>query len=205
MPKKGHSCTIDGIRYVSESEAARDLGIALMGLRSRLCSSNYPGYKSKYHKKIRRRKHIGPISCTIKGVQYGSISKVARKFKRSCNLIFNRLKSFDYPDYICEDIPKVPKPYKPIKYRYKVGGKKYRTLQEIADVEGVTKERIRQKMNDPHHKGYKRLSNFRKAFRYRVKGRKFRTLREAADLEGMSGETIRQKINDPFCKEYTLL
>ena len=156
MPRKGHPCTVNGIRYVSESEAARDLGIGLMLLRLRFRSSNFPGYKSKHHKKVKRKKRIAHI-CTVKGVQYTSVSKVARKFKRSYNLILKRLRSFDYPDYICEDIPKVSKPSKPIKYSYKVNGKKYRTLQEIGDMEGVTKEWIRQKMNNPSYKGYKRL------------------------------------------------
>lgn len=205
MPKKGHSCTINGIHYVSESEATRDLGISLMGLRTRFCSSNYPGYKSKYHKKVKRGKRVEAHSCIVKGVKYTSISKVAKKFKRSYNLILRRLKSFEYPDYISKDISKVRKPSKAIKYVYKVRGKKFRTLQEIADVEGVTKERIRQKMNDPCHEAYKRLFRIREVFKYKVKGKKFRTLKEAADFEGVSGETIRQKINDPFHKVYKRL
>ena len=151
------SCKVNGIHYESESEASRVLDIDLMTLRIRLRSSNFPGYKSKYQKKIKRRKRIASISCTVKGVKYASISKVARKFKRSYNTILKRLQSFDYPDYICDDIPKVTKPSKPIKYNYKVKDKKYRTLQDIADVEGLTKERIRQKMNDPSYKEYKRL------------------------------------------------
>ena len=157
MSNNRHSCSINGIHYGSESEASRALCIDPMTLRIRLRSSNFPGYKSKYHKKIKRRNRIASIPCTVKGVKYASISKVARKFKRSYNLILKRLRSFDYPDYVCDDIPKVPKPSKPIKYSYKVKGKKYHTLQEIADAEGLTKERIRQKMNDPSYRAYKRL------------------------------------------------
>ena len=66
-----------------------------------------------------------------------------------------RLKSPNYSDYVSADIPKEPP--KPVKYNFMVNGKKYRTMQEIGDEEGVTRERIRQKMNDPKYRGYRRL------------------------------------------------
>lgn len=48
------------------------------------------------------------------------------------------------------------KPLTP-KYIYNVNGKKYRTLQEIANAEGVSQERIRQKMDDPFYEEYQRF------------------------------------------------
>ena len=149
-------CTIKGIRYESEIVAANTLGIRVDILRSRFRSSNYPEYISKYHSKIQRKRRFR-FRCTIKGVEYASVSEATKKLKMNPNTLFNRLKSFDYPDYVCADIPKVSKPPKPIKYNYTVNGKKYRSLQEIGDMEGLTRERIRQKMNDPKKPEYQRL------------------------------------------------
>ena len=149
-------CMVKGVRYESEFVAANTLGISTIKLRSRLRSSNYPEYISKYHSKIQRKRRFR-FRCTIKGVEYASVSEAAKKLKMNPNTLFNRLKSFDYPDYVCADIPKVSKPPKPIKYNYTVNGKKYRSLQEIGDMEGVTRERIRQKMNDPKKPEYQRL------------------------------------------------
>lgn len=155
MPAKKQPCIVNKIRYESETAAAKATKIGLMVLRSRLCSFHFPEYKSKYHKKVKRRRRISSISCTIRGVKYASLVAASKKFKVSTNAISNRLKSPNYPDYVSADVPK--KPPKPIKYNYKVKGKKYRSLQEIADVEGVTKEWIRQKMNNPKYSGYQRL------------------------------------------------
>lgn len=160
-PKTGHKknqrpCNVDGIDYESEGVAARTLEINVTALRSRLRSSNFPEYTSKYHTKVKRRKMLSKrIRCSIKGVEYISVSAAARKLKKRPATIFKRLRSFNFPDYVCTDIPK--KPLKTPKCSYTVNGKKYRTLQEIADMEGVTRERIRQKMNNPKHSGYQRL------------------------------------------------
>ena len=160
-PKTGHKknqrpCNVDGIDYESEGAAARTLKINVTALRSRFRSSNFPGYTSKYHTKVKRRKMLFKrIRCSIKGVEYISVSAAARNLKKRPATIFKRLRSFNFPDYVCANIPK--KPLKTPKYRYTVNGKKHRTLQEIADMEGVTKEWVRQKMNNPKHSGYQRL------------------------------------------------
>ena len=155
MPSKKKPCTIDGVHYESESVAAKTLGIYVGVLKGRLGSSNFPNYISKHHPKIKRRRRIPSISCSIKGVEYTSITDAARKLGRSPNLIFRRLQSFDFPDYVSANVPKVVQPTKPP--RYEVNGKKYRSLQEIGDAEGLTRERIRQKMNSPKYSGYQRL------------------------------------------------
>ena len=155
MPPKKKPCTIDGVHYESESVAAKALGTYVGVLQNRLGSSNFPNYRSKHHPKVKRRKKIPFVSCTIKGVKYPSINSAAKKLGRSPNLIFKRLRSFDFPDYISADVPKVKQPTKPP--RYEVNGKKYRSLQEIGDAEGLTRERIRQKMNNPKYSGYQRL------------------------------------------------
>ena len=154
MPAKKHPYTVDRINYESETAAAKALEIGLMVLRSRLRSFHFPEYVSKYHKKEKLRR-IPSISCTIEGVEYSSISSAAKNLEMSANTISSRLKSSDYPDYVCADIPKEPP--KPIEYNYTVNGKKYRTLQEIGDMEGLTRERIRQKMNSPRHTAYQKL------------------------------------------------
>ena len=152
MPVRKQPCTVDGVRYESESAAARDLGIDIMVLRFRLRSSNFLNYTSKHHIKLKRK--IASTPCVIKGVEYPSIVEAAKKFKVTPPTISYRLRSVNFPDYVCADIPKV---VKPIKYRYTLNGKKYRILQDIADMEGVTKERIRQKINNPKYPGYRRL------------------------------------------------
>lgn len=154
MPAKKQPCIVDGVRYESKSAAARALGIYVGVLKNRLSSSNFPGYVSKHHKKIKHVKRTAPLPCTIKGVEYPSIAEAARKLRISPDVVSNRLKSYDYPDYVCASIPKK---LKTPKYSYMANGKKYKTLQEIADAEGVTKERIRQKMNNPKKPEYQRF------------------------------------------------
>lgn len=148
-------CIIDGIRYESINVAAKALKIDPARVRFRLRSSNFPNYTSKHHPKSKRKEITAPTPCTIKGVAYPSISDAARKLKTKHETISKRLRSSDYPDYVCADIPK--KPPRPVEYRYKVKGKRYRSLQEIADMEGVTKEWIRQKINSPKYPRYRRI------------------------------------------------
>lgn len=154
MPVKKKPCTVDRIRYESESAAAKALGIYVGVLKIRLRSSNFPNYTSKHHPKVKRRKKTVSTSCTIQGTKYASVADAARKLKKGAGVIFKRLRSFDFPDYVSASIPKIAKT---IKYNYTVNGRNYRTLQEIADEEGLTKERIRQKMNDSKYSGYRRL------------------------------------------------
>ena len=140
----------------SQHEASRALRIDVMLLRARLASSNFPNYTSRHYRKIKRqRRGAKRVSCIIKGVKYASLVAASKKFKVSTTTISLRLKSSKYPDYVSPDIPKNPP--KPIKYNYNVKGKKYRSLQEIGDMEGLSKERIRQKMNDPKYPDYKRI------------------------------------------------
>lgn len=152
---KKQPCLIDGILYESERKAARTLGITLITVRSRLRSSNFPEYISKYHPKAKRKRKIASIACTIKGVKYVLIATASKKLKMNISTISRRLASFNFPDYVSADVPKVAQPTKPP--RYKVSGKEFHTLQEIGNVEGLTKERIRQKINDPSYKEYQRL------------------------------------------------
>ena len=146
-------CIIDGIRYKSETEAARALNLYSSVVRCRLRSSNYPRYVSEHHpKKYRRQKFI---PCSVTGVEYKSIILAVKKLGVPLYEMKRRLSSFDYPDYVCATIPK--KAPEPPKYSYTVNGKKYRSLQEIADAEGVTREYIRQKMNNPKKPEYQRF------------------------------------------------
>ena len=155
MPGKSMPCIIDGVRYESINAAARVLGIRPGIVQVRLRSSNFPNYTSKHQRKVKRGRKPVPVFCIIKGVEYPSIADVTKKLKMSHTAIRNRLRSSNFPDYFSPDIPK--KPPKPIKYNYTVKGKKYRSLQEIADMEGLSKERIRQKMNNPKYPGYRRI------------------------------------------------
>ena len=150
------SCIIEGIVYESETAAAKALKIRFHTLRGRLCSSNFPEYVSEHHTKEKRRRL--PIPCSVAGVEYRSIGHAARNLKISDASLRTRLASLDYPDHVCADIPKKPKPKKPDKpMRYRVRGKLYGTLQEIGNEEGITRERVRQKMNSPKHSDYERL------------------------------------------------
>ena len=148
---RGEACTIDGIEYVSATRAAKALGISLGSLLSRLHSSNYPEYVSQYRPKEKRRRYAAP--CSVAGVEYASVSDASRKLGIAEDMIRRRLASPDFPDYVCADIPKNP----PKPPRYTVRGKPYETMKEIAKAEGVTGERIRQKMNDPSYPEYQRL------------------------------------------------
>ena len=151
---KKRSCRIDGIDYESEHAAARVLGLNVPTLLNRLRSSNFPEYTSKYHRKI-QRKRGSRIRCNIMGIEYDSISDASIKLEIPFGVVSRRLQSFDYPDYICADKPKQSKPV--IQPRYAVNGDKYNTLGEIAEREGLTQERIRQKMNSFSYPEYRRL------------------------------------------------
>ena len=154
LPKKdrrtrSHPCTVDGVHYESEKDAAEDLGIYTRTLRRRLQSSNFPEYVSKHLPKKDSRTFV---SCCVAGIEYKSIGDAARETGIHYKEMVSRLTSPDYPDYVCEKRPKAFS-----KCRYTVDGKKYRTLQEVASIEGLSQERIRQKINDPSYTKYQRL------------------------------------------------
>lgn len=150
MNGKRQPCRIGGVDYESETAAAKALGIGIGSLRSRFCSSKYPGYASQYHSKINVGKRT---PCSIAGTDYKSIGLAAREMGISSALLRKQLASLDYPDYICAEIPKEP----PKLPQYRVKGKYYNSLQEIADMEGLTRERIRQKMNSPLYPDHQRV------------------------------------------------
>ena len=131
--KRGHSCTIDGVHYPSVSAAARDLGMPSIELRIR--SSNFPGYISKRYKKVKRGKLMTPKRCTIKGVEYVSINAAAKKLKIKNDTISNRLRSFDFPDYICDEYPK-----KPPKKRHPctIDGVEYKSIRSASRDLGIS-------------------------------------------------------------------
>lgn len=149
-PKKKQPCTIDGVHYKSGYAATKALGISIGKLLTRLQSSNFPEYVSKHHPKRHTR---GFVPCSVAGVEYKSIGYAARDLGIHYNEMTHRLVSPDYPDCVCEKRPKRP----PKAFKYEVKGKQYKTLQEAANVEGVTKERIRQRLNDPSYTNHQRL------------------------------------------------
>ena len=91
---------------------------------------------------------------------------------------------------MCVDIPKkTPEPPK-----YTVRGKPYTSVQEIADVEGVTRERIRQKMHDPSFPDYISADIPKRPPpppKYMVRDKPYKTIREIADIEGVKSAEIR--------------
>ena len=206
MATAKYPCTVDGVEYKSEYAAAKALGINVSSLRARLLSSSYPEYNSRYYQKKNRRKFF--ISCRIDGVQYPSISAASKELGMSGHALKRRLASFDYPDYICADISKKPARLKPLKYT--VRGKPYRTLQEIANVEGLTRERIRQKMNNPSFPDYI-SADIPKGPppvprpKYMVEGRHYKTMQEIADALGSSIGKISYRVNSPSYPEYQRL
>lgn len=147
--KRCYPCTIDGVHYESEKAAAEALGLYASGLRIRLESTNFPEYISKHRPKKYRRAFV---SCCVAGIEYRSIGDAARDLGISYGELKHRLVSSDYLDYVCAKRPK-----KFPKYNYTVNGKKYRTLREIANVEGLTKEAIRYKMNNPKKPEYQKI------------------------------------------------
>ena len=181
--------------------AARAFGIRVSVLRNRLRSSSYPEYTSRYQIKEGRRKRA--VSCRVDGVEYASVTDAARKLGLSITVLRTRLASPDFPDYICAGIPKKP----PETPRYTVRGKPHRTLREIANMEGVTRERIRQRMNDPSYPDHI-SADIPKAPpppKYMVRGKPYRTLRETADAEGLTIHQVRQRLDNPSRLEYQRL
>ena len=196
---KKQPCTIDGVEYESECAAARAFGMRAPVLRNRLRSSSYPEYTSRYHPKEERRKR--DVSCSVDGVEYASVNAASRKLGISNISLRKRLASPDFPEYVCADIPKKP----PEPPRYTVRGKPYRTLQEIADEEGVTREWIRQKMKNPSCPDHISADIPKRPPpppRYMVRGKPYRTLQEIAEAEGEQKAIIRQKIGSTLHPDY---
>ena len=180
-------CRIDGIDYASETAATEALGIRLPTLRTRLQSPSFPGYVSQYHAKKNYRKII---RVSVDGVEYSRISGAARELGMPRAVLIKRLASVDYPGYVCANIPKKPPPSP----RYKVRGKLYMTLQEIGDAEGITKERVRQKMGSLSHPDYVRIGIPKKASKLpeqaaRRKHRKIRTKEHPCVVDGVEYES----------------
>ena len=151
--KIGPPCTIDGVAYESEMAAAKALKIGEHILRSRLRSSNFPEYVSEHRAKEKRRRYLSP--CSVAGVEYRSIGYAAKKLGITDSMMRRRLASPNYPDYVSPGILKKPKLEKHMRYR--AHGKLYGTLQEIGNEEGITRERVRQKMNNQRNSDYERL------------------------------------------------
>ena len=199
MGRKRLPCTIGGVEYESQKAAARAFDVHVTVLQCRLRSSNYPEYISRYHPKERRRKQF--ISCSVAGVEYASLADASRGVGIAVHEMRRRLASADYPDYACATIPK--KPWKPP--RYTVRGKPYKSLREVAEMEGVTGERIRQKMNNPAYPDYISVDIPKgppPRPRYMVRGMPYRTLQEIAEAEGERKEIIRQKMESTLHPDY---
>ena len=107
------------------------------------------------------------------------------------------------------------KPLQPFKYSYTVHGKKYSTLQEIANAEGLTKERIRQKMDDPFYEEYQRflpdgsLASKLKGKRRKsaeksctIKGVKYESQKSAAEALGLDVGVLRYRLKSSNFPEY---
>ena len=107
------------------------------------------------------------------------------------------------------------KPLQSFKYSYTVHGKKYSTLREIADVEGVTEERIRQKMDDPFYEKYQRflpdgspaskLKGKRRKSAEKsctIKGVKYESQKSAAEALGLDVGVLRYRLKSSNFPEY---
>lgn len=102
----GTDCIINGVRYESEKDAARALGVYITTLQIRLYSPDFPEYVSKYKRKIR---FIQRIPCNVAGVEYKSVLSASKELGISHNEMRRRLASADYPDYISPRISKKPR------------------------------------------------------------------------------------------------
>lgn len=141
---------VNGAHYKSEYEAAKILGFHINGLRRRLKSSTFPDYISKHHPKEKRRVIV---PCSVAGVDYKSVGSAARDLKVRYDEMKRRLASTDYPDYVCDKYPKKPTKV----FKYEVRGEKYKTMREIADVEGLSRGRIQQKIKSSKYPEYRKI------------------------------------------------
>ena len=192
-PRKRRPCTIKGVVHESLGVATKALGIPEALLRYRLLSYYYPDYTSKYHSK----EDFGEIvRIRVGDIEYDSIEYAAKKLELSLESLRARLASFDYPDHVCADIPK--------KIEYKVCGKVYKTIREIAESEGETIGRIHQKINDPAYPDYTRsdIPNEQLTPKYTVRGKMYSTLKQIAEAEGATVREIQQKMGSTLEPDY---
>ena len=100
------SCTINGVEYESQKEAAEILGIGIGTLRYRPLSSNFPKYVSKLHPKRKVIKSYARIECSIAGIKYKSANSASIALGISHHEMKCRLAPPDYPNYISPRVPK---------------------------------------------------------------------------------------------------
>ena len=186
--------------YESLGIAAKALGISREILRYRLLSYYYPDYTSKYHSK----EDFGEIvRIRVGGMEYDSIEYAAKKLQISLEWLRARLASFDYPDYVCADMPQgqlMPK--------YIVRDKPYTALNQIAEAEGTTVGEIRRKMSSTLYPDYVCSSIPKKPPTlplYKAHRKVYKTIREVAEAEGLPVEEISDRFSDPLNSEYRRL
>lgn len=90
---------IDGVQYLSCSEAARILGIKVTTLHNRLNSDLYPNCKRLVEKKVRTHGKTTGHPCFVAGVRYESIPKAAKADGIPTSTMRHRIRSDKFPDH----------------------------------------------------------------------------------------------------------
>lgn len=209
IPKKSfkpktHPCTIGAVSYESESAAAKDLGVSVTLLKSRLRSFNFPNYNSKYRTKVKHRpRNTRATPCSINGIRYKSQKEAAKSLKIGVGKLRVRLLSSNFPEYVSQNIPK--KDRKALVPCIAVGVE-YRSIGDAAKDLKIPYEEMKRRLVSEEYLDYV-CNKYRKKphFKYEVKGKKYKTMREIAENEGEPEWKIQSRINSILHTEYRRL
>ena len=155
-----------------------------------------PEFFASFYNKKNRRAALGTEEAVLPPAFFRMRSEKRRKFIE----LIGQVAELVVPDQHSNTTDTTYK-----KPECKARGNLYRSIQDIADEEGLSMEEIRQKMVDLAYPDNAPKEELPPPPKYLVRGEPYMTIRKIADAEGTSIVRIRQKIMDPSCTEYQRL
>ena len=197
------SCVVAEVEYESITSAVKKLGISYGEMIKRLHSFDYPDYVSARHPKIRYTPKNLSISCTINGIEYKSLANGAKDLGITSNVLKNRLRSPNFPDYISEHHPKRPRGSTERKtHSCTIGGIEYESLSAAAKGLGISLSTLKNRLLSPNFPDYaskhypKRPVEIKK-LPCTVDGTEYESLSAAAKDLGIGIETLKHRLRSP--------
>lgn len=155
-----------------------------------------PEFFAGFYKKKNRRTALGTEEAILPAAFFRMRSEKRRKFMELLGQVAELVITDQHSDA-------TGAAYK--KPECKARGNLYRSIQDVADEEGLSMAEIRQKMVDLAYPDNVLKEEPPPPPKYLVRGEPYMTMRKIADVEGASIVRIRQKIMDPSCTEYQRL
>jgi len=163
-PKYSIPVEIKGKKYLSMSQAAKELNVSRETVNYRCKNRRFPKWKFIEETKISDcftpEFSSMPIKLEVDGIEFGSLSAAARKFKVDINIVKSRCRSLSYPTWICDKFEKQgPKDGRPGLIQIEIDGIKYRSVNEASKVLKITRPTIKKRLNSEEWENYKILNS----------------------------------------------